>query len=66
MSSLPTFAIGVVLAELHRRGFEGDWPAPFALVLVPAFAGHYNSRYAGLNFVLTSAVFARLPCVRHR
>ena len=54
--SLPTFAIGVVLAELHRRGFEGHGAAPIALVLALAVAGHYNSRYAGLNFVVLPLV----------
>jgi len=54
--SLPTFAIGVALAELHQRGLRGSgWAIPaFALLL--AVAGHHNIRYAGLNFIVLPLV----------
>ena len=54
--SLPTFGIGVVMAELHRRGFRGSGWAPLVLLLVLAWIGYRNDRYAALNAVVLPLV----------
>jgi peptidoglycan/LPS O-acetylase OafA/YrhL len=50
--SLPIFVVGVALSELHRRGFRGSMMAPVLLFAILAFAGHRNTRHAGLNFIM--------------
>ncbi len=63
--SLPTFAIGVALAEFYRRGVNAHGAAPVALLVVLAFAGQFNARYAGLNLVTLPLVAATLLFAAH-
>ena len=65
--SLPKFALGASLAELHRRGFRGTGLAPVLLLAALGDAGQYNERFAGLNFVtLPLIAFTLLFAARHR
>lgn len=65
--SLPTFAIGVALSELYRRGHKGHLGAVFLLLVVLGLAGQYNTRYAALNFIVLPLVaVALLGAANHR
>jgi peptidoglycan/LPS O-acetylase OafA/YrhL len=66
MYSLPVFIIGVILAELHSRGFQGLAIAPVLLVVLLGFAGQFNVRYAALNLftiplIALTLLFAARP-----
>jgi peptidoglycan/LPS O-acetylase OafA/YrhL len=60
--SLPVFAIGVMLSELHRRGNRSlaTGAAPAALMLVLAFVGQFNVNYAGLNLITLPLIASSL------
>lgn len=71
MYSLPTFTIGIALAELHNRDFKGSAIAPFFLILLLGLAGHFNTRYALFNIatlplIALTLLFAANPPQSHQ